>query len=392
MTSLLAAVGLSLGAAIALGIARFAYALLLPPMKLDLGWSFAQAGSMNTGNALGYLIGALAFPWLSRRSSAYGAFLAGCVSTTILVATAGAMSDSTVLLAQRVASGVSSALIFVGGGVLASRQASRHPQDAGLILGIYYGGTGWGIALAAWLVPVTLGTGLHGWQPSWLALAAACGVLSIVAIRAARTADLDAPAHGAAASATAGDARPSWWRMRFALIGYAMFGVGYIGYMTFVIALLRDAGLSAFIVTVFYLLLGACVVVSAAPWARLLTRCKDGRALALLNGLVGIATLIPALSTAPAFAFVSGALFGLTFLSVVASTTAFVRHNFPPSQWPAGISAFTIMFAFGQIVGPVVIGWVSDGAGLARGFLYSALLLLLGAGLAVLQRPLRADA
>jgi predicted MFS family arabinose efflux permease len=59
--ALLLAVALSLGSAIALGLARFSYALLLPPMRLDLAWNFAQAGAMNTANAFGYLLGALAF-------------------------------------------------------------------------------------------------------------------------------------------------------------------------------------------------------------------------------------------------------------------------------------------------------------------------------------------
>lgn len=53
------ALALSLGAAVSLGITRFAYALLLPPMRADLGWSYTLAGAMNTVNALGYLLGAL---------------------------------------------------------------------------------------------------------------------------------------------------------------------------------------------------------------------------------------------------------------------------------------------------------------------------------------------
>jgi hypothetical protein len=76
------------------------------------------------------------------------------------------------------------------------------------------------------------------------------------------------------------------------------------------------------------------------------------------------------------------------FLSVVASTTALVRHNAPPAAWPAGISAFTIMFAAGQIVGPALVGWVADGAGGLRGGLAcSAAVLLLGALVAWGQRP-----
>src|ERR1700761_961960 len=52
-------VGLAMGPAVALGLGRFAYALLLPPMRADLGWNFAQAGALNTANAAGYLIGAI---------------------------------------------------------------------------------------------------------------------------------------------------------------------------------------------------------------------------------------------------------------------------------------------------------------------------------------------
>jgi MFS family permease len=89
---------------------------------------------------------------------------------------------------------------------------------------------------------------------------------------------------------------------------------------------------------------------------------------------------------------VSGLLFGGVFLSLVASTTALVRHNLPPAQWAAGISAFTIVFAAGQIVGPTVVGWIADGpGGLARGLLFSAAALAIGALLAWRQRPL-ADA
>ena len=56
---------------------------------------------------------------------------------------------------------------------------------------------------------------------------------------------------------------------------------------------------------------------------------------------------------------------------------------------PMGITAFTVLFALGQIVGPTVVGWVADGeGGLARGLLYSAGALWLGALLAAGQRPL----
>ncbi|MCO8648973.1 YbfB/YjiJ family MFS transporter, partial [Burkholderia multivorans] len=157
------AIGLSLGSAIALGLARFSYALLLPPMKADLGWSFAQAGALNTANAAGYLFGALAFPWLSRRWRAGTLLAAGCVLTACLMAACGVTVGMQALLVQRLATGIGSALIFVSGGVLAARLASASPRDAGLLLGLYYGGTGWGIVASSLLVPATLVHRAHGW-------------------------------------------------------------------------------------------------------------------------------------------------------------------------------------------------------------------------------------
>ena len=94
-------------------------------------------------------------------------------------------------------------------------------------------------------------------------------------------------------------------------------------------------------------LLGLAVVASGRIWARLLDRYHGGQALAILSALLGLATLLPVLSTHPLLAMVSGVLFGATFLSVVASTTALVRHNLAPDAWVSGISAFTIVFAFG---------------------------------------------
>ena len=71
------------------------------------------------------------------------------------------------------------------------------------------------------------------------------------------------------------------------------------------------------------------------------------------------------------------------------------RHNLPQAAWGAGISAFTIIFAVGQIIGPSIVGWIADGAGgLQRGLTFSALMLLAGAlvaaakAMADLQKPL----
>mgnify|MGYP002641310800 FL=1 len=52
-------VGLSLGVTVTNGFARFAYGLILPSMQSEMGWNYAQAGWLNTANALGYIVGAV---------------------------------------------------------------------------------------------------------------------------------------------------------------------------------------------------------------------------------------------------------------------------------------------------------------------------------------------
>ena len=177
--------------------------------------------------------------------------------------------------------------------------------------------------------------------------------------------------------------------MGWVLAGYGCFGMGYIGYMTFVIALLRQQGLTEGERTVFYAVLGLGVVVSARLWARLLDRHRDGRAQAILNALLALATAMAATTPSMTLLLISGALFGSVFFSVVASTTAFVRHNLPEDLWVRGIGLFTVVFAWGQIVGPTMVGWIADGpGGLTLGLWASALALTLGSVLAWRQKSL----
>ena len=394
MRSLWLAAALSMGAAISLGITRFAYALLLPPMREDLGWSYTLAGGMNTANALGYLLGALATPWLLRRVAPGAVLLVGAAMATVFMGLSGFFTQATPLLAQRLLAGGASALVFIAGGLLAARLDAQVPGRSGLLLGLYYGGTGWGISLSALLVPAVLGVAPapHGWTWAWWALALACAAATLALLWPARVLSGLAAPVAAASETTPSAAVPDhvrWRALTPALLGYGLFGVGYIGYMTFVVALLREQGRGAGEVTLFYALLGLAVVLSSRIWAGLLDRSRGGEALARLNALLGVATILPAITGAWPVVLASGLLFGGVFLSVVASTTALVRHNLPQALWASGISAFTIVFAAGQIVGPTVVGWIADGpGGLARGLVFSACALWVGALVAWRQKPL----
>ena len=407
-SALWVAAALALGSAVSLGLARFSYGLMLPLMRADLGWSYFIAGAMNTVNAAGYLLGALAAPLGLQRFGARPLFVAGTGATALSLAAHGFFDAAQALFALRFMTGLVSALSLVSGAVLAARigtaavapgrpvGAARSPAPAapsadlprsGLVLGLYYGGTGLGIVAATLLVPLLAnGSGAHSWQPAWIGL----GALALLATAGAAVATrgLVEPADH---RRRGGAARHFDWRA-FApgLVAYLLFGLGYIGYMTFVVTLLREQNLAPGLVTAFFAMLGLAVVASPWIWAGMLQRFRGGESLAILNALLVVATLLPVVATHPMAVFASGLLFGAVFLSLVTSTTTLIRHNLPATLWAAGIAAFTIMFALGQIVGPALIGFIADQfGGLRAGLACSAAVLAIAAIVASRQKPLQ---
>ncbi len=388
------ALALSLGAALSLGLARFAYALLLTPMREAFGWSYAVAGSLNTANAVGYLVGALSAPLLARRWPTQHVFMAGAWGALLCLLVSPVSESIHAWWLLRFAAGVTSAWVFLLGGVLAARLGSwAHARPSlqtrsAFLVALFYAGTGAGIAASALVVPPVLRwasgapLGLAAWAWGWLALTLLAAVSALVMRWPARV--LGDAVHAVPTGASA--APRSWLELRFGLLAYLCFGLGYIGYMTFAVALLREQGAGDNEVLVFFGTLGLACMGSAWVWGRLLQH-KNGLPMATLNALTGLATVLAALSHHPAVMLVSGVLFGGCFLQVVGSTTALVRHQWPQNQWARGIALFTTVFALGQIIGPLAVGVIADGPlGLRGGLLGSGAVLWLGAVLAVLQR------
>lgn len=376
------AVGLSMGPLVVLGMARFAYALLLPSMRADLGWSYTRAGNLNAANAVGYLLGAVAAVPLNRAAGARTAFLGGLVLTAACLLGCAATTSFALLAMLRLGAGAAGAVAFVAGAGLAV-QAGAHlrPGRAAVLLGIFVAGGGSGILLSGAGIPpllATLGPGL-GWRAGWLLL----GLASLVAVVPAATATrgLRPP------PAEPPGERRAWERQRLGAttIAYLLFGMGYIGYMTFVVAVLRSE-LDAAQIAVFWMLLGAASIGASFWWGPVLGRARGGRGLAVLLAVVAVGAAVPLLAAGPVAAFGSAVLFGGSFLSTVTAVTVVARRNLPPYQWGAAIGGLTVAFAAGQCVGPVLAGVLSDQAsGVRAGLAASAIVLAVGAAVALAQ-------
>ena len=390
--------GLSLGTIIGTSLVRFSYALFVPAMKLDLGWSYLVLGAMNTAHAAGYLLGALTLAMVIRRFSSWGSFVAGGLLSSLFLGACGAVTDPYAIALLRLLSGFTSASVFAGGTVLIAQLAAQHPKRSGLLLGIYYAGGGLGMVWCAAAVPLTQSWGeqwqwTHPWQLGWVVVGALGVCLTLLMWQPAKAVPAASQRTGPTDSTAIG-------RYAFVLAGYFCFGMGYIGYMTFVISLLREMAWSSGWTSWFYSAIGLCSMFSVQLWSAALDRFKAGQCLAVVNTLLGVACLVPAAVALTASqhhavgwgalaVFASGMLFGACFATAVASTTAFIKHNLPPTQWVSVITVFTSVFAVGQVFGPSLTGWISDYfSGLPGGLLFSACVLFSGAWLAWQQGSL----
>jgi predicted MFS family arabinose efflux permease len=373
---------LSLAPIIGLGIGRFAYSLVLPDMRDSLGWSYSAAGFMNTINAAGYLAGALIAAKLIKRFGLLAVVRWGtlaCVASLALCALSG---NFVILSFARLLVGIGAAFGFVGGAALAATIAQSHPARANFLLSLFYAGPGFGILSSGLIAPFVLqGFGPGSWWIVWWAMTLLTGILIIPLLLA----PIDTKAGIA-------DATPVKFAIPPVLIyltGYFLFGAGYIAYMTFMIAYVRDAGGGAAAQSAFWCLIGVSAFVTPWVWRRVLALDRGGVSTAIILGVNTVGAALPLLGHSPALLATSALVFGVSFFALVGSTTAFVRFNYPPATWPTAIAAMTIAFGIGQILGPFATGAIIDLMGsLSYALNAGAAMLAIGAVLSAFQPKL----
>jgi len=371
---------LSLGPVVGNGFARFGYALLLPAMKLDMAWSYTQAGWINTANAIGYLIGAALTLRLIGRLSAKQLFRWGMVLTALALGLSGLTRDFGMLLAWRLLSGLGAAPVFIAGSVMAAAMFAPNARRSAMAIAVYFGGAGAGIVLTGLCLPLIVEWfGSASWPTGWLLLGACSALATAAAWRASAVSV-------SATTRRGDDGSLPWLSMLPSLASYFLFGTGYIVYMTFLIAWMRLHQASVASIVATWVCLGAAVIASPWIWRRALGEWSAARPLAATVSGTAIGALIPVLFPTPAASLLSAAIFGVSFFMPPASVTAYTRKTLPPRLWGRAVALYTTVFSVGQILGPIGAGWLADASGSLRsGLLVAAGILFAGGVAAMLQ-------
>ena len=339
--------------AVGVGIGRFVYTPILPPMMAALGLSKAAAGLIASANFAGYLVGAIG----ASRASLPGPRRAWLLSALVLsAATTFAMGSCTgvpAFLVLRFTGGLASALALI----LASALVLERLAEAGRggLAALHFAGVGVGIVVSAALVATFLGRGAE-WAAMWQAS-------GIVSLGGAAAVALLLPAGSASetARAPASPGKPST-RLRRLILAYGLFGFGYVITATFLVAIVRSTAAIRELEPVIWILVGLAAAPSVLVWGWLARRIGIPAAFAIAALAEAVGVLASVVWPSPVGICASAVLVGGTFMGLTALGLMRGRelaHGDPRRV----MAAMTGAFGVGQIIGPVLAGIASDALG-----------------------------
>jgi len=376
--------GLTLGVCVTNGFARFAYGLILPSMRESLHWTYAQAGWINTANALGYVVGSVAAFALIYRVPSTRLFSLGMIGTAVFLLATGLSEDFILLSLWRILTGIFGAVAFIAGGALA---AALFPEDArrnALAIAFYFGiGGGFGMVLSGAVFPTMFDAyGAAVWPVAWVLMGAASIAFLPLCLWASES--LTAPVRQQSVSVPLPVAA-----MLPQIAAYMCFGLGYIVYVTFIVAMMKHQAAGPGLVSAVWVVTGFGIMASPFVWRAMFARYASGLPLAAILLTLAVGTGLAVLVPTTSGLIASAVLFGLSVFMAPGAVTNFSRKNLPKSSWGAAVSLFTIIFAVGQTIGPVAAGYLGDLTGdIGLSLLCAGGILLLGTAIALTQKPL----
>ena len=375
----------------ALGLARFGYTMLLPPMQADLRLDNTQAGALATANLAGYLALTVVGGALASRFGPRIVITAGLVTAAIGMLLTGLADSFGAALGWRALTGIGSGASNVP--VMALLSAWFAQGRRGLAAGIGVTGSSLALILLGPLVPRLLADyGPGGWRISWFGFAGVTLGLAILALIVLRNRPSDVGLHplGGSRAADSGSAAADglhWGSVYRAGVMwhlgaiYVAFGFSYIIYVTFFTKyLIAEAHYTPAEAGALFMTMGWVSLLCGLIWGWVSDVIGRKGALIIVYLVQSIAFGLFAVWPSPTGLTLSAVLFGLTAWSIPAIVAAMCGDLLGARLAPAGLGFVTLFFGIGQALAPSAAGAVADAAGsLAPAMLMAAGVAVLGA-------------
>lgn len=333
--------------AAAVGIGRFIYTPILPPMVESLHLTKGEAGLIASANFLGYLAGALAAISPRLSASPRACLLAALAASATTTAAMAWGYDLWAFLALRFLGGVASAFALVFASALVLERLAA--AGRGGLTALHFAGVGLGIVSSALLTWGLTAAGFD-WRAMWLG----GGVLSAAALFGVA---MLIPGVDAVRPASAGVAPPANDpRLRQLALAYGLFGFGYVITATFIVAIVRASPSAAAMEPVLWLTVGIAAV---AVWVVVARHYGVLNAFALAGVVEAVGVFASVAWPTTSGLLLAAALLGGTFMGLTALGLVGAR-SLAPSDSRRWLAILTAAFGVGQIVGPIVAGYGFD--------------------------------
>ena len=370
---------------VVIGFARLAYGVILPSMRLDLGFSYQQAGVLSTITALCYVGFVLAGGLAAARWGARASILFGMLTVAVGFAGLVFATHFWVIAILMGLLGFGTAFAFAP---MVALLATWFPDQRGLVIGCMTSGVGIGILVAGLLVPFLFTLfGEQGWRVSWGVFAgAALGVALMIALFVR-----DPPRASASAG---GELRPEekWLvyrnpRVLIVAATYGIIGLGYIVQTVFMVSFMVDVGYSASTAGRYVALMGLLSIIAGPLWGWVADYWGRGNALAVSILLVIVSMGLPLIGQTWPYFLAHFVVMGVSINGLFALIQTSATDQVAPRYIPIAFSFATLFFAIGQFLGPAIAGWLIESTGgFHAAFGFTLVVLTLGFGLTLLIR------
>lgn len=294
---------------VGIGVARFAFTSLLPFMLEDF-LSLTYAGVLASFNFAGYLAGAVFSIFIKDINTKVKYFRIGMtlsILTTLVLATS---TNETLWLVSRVVAGFGSAMVLIVGSSLVMVKLDFENKTKAM--GIHFSGIGFSIVVSELICQYILRNGT--WVDAWLTLSIFAFIVSFYVIYILsfdKSLKKEAVKHPLSKSIFS-------TYVILLILAYFTEGVGFVVQGTFLPDIINSLeGLEGY-GNLGWLIVGIAGIPSSILWMRWAHKYGSVNVIIIAMALQIIGILIPAFSTNITLNLLSGALYGSTFIGLVA--------------------------------------------------------------------------